>query len=184
MVMARPRLIDREAVLDAALVVADGEGLDGLTMRAVAERLGVTTMALYRHVSCKAELLDGVVERLLRELPTPGSDLPWDEQLRLMAADLRTMAKRHSGAFPLLLQRPARTSAAREVRDRVRGVLLSAGVPKDLVPRIERLLSTAILGFASSEALGRFGGLTLDDIEKDFDIFQQMLLVGLAEFTR
>lgn len=182
--MARPRLIDREAVLDAALVVADDQGLDGLTMRAVAERLGVTTMALYRHVSCKAELLDGVVERLLRELPSPVSEQPWDKQLRLMAADLRTMAKRHSGAFPLLLQRPARTSAARQVRDRVRGVLLAAGVPKGLVPRVERLLSTAILGFAASEALGRFGGLTPDDIEKDFDILQRMLLVGVSEFTR
>lgn len=182
--MARPRLIDREAILDAALVVADREGLDGVTMRAIAERLGVTTMALYRHVPSKAELLDGVVERLLLELPTPGSEQPWDEQLRLMAADLRTLAKRHSGAFPLLLQRPASTFSARQVRDRVRGVLLAAGVPGNLAANVERLLSTTILGFAASEALGRFRGLPRSVVDQDFDILQRMLLVGIAEVAR
>ena len=182
--MARPRLIDREAVLEAALVVADNDGLDGVTMRAIAERLQVTTMALYRHVPSKAELLDGVVERLLHELPSPGSGLPWEEQLRIMAADLREMAKRHSGAFPLLLQRPARTDAARQVRDRVRDALLAAGVSDDQVPSVERLLSTAILGFAASEALGRFRSLSPDVIDKDFEVLQQMLVAGVTVLTR
>ncbi|HEY5013008.1 MAG TPA: TetR family transcriptional regulator, partial [Acidimicrobiia bacterium] len=51
--MARPRQIDRAAVLRASLAIADKRGIDALTMQAVAERLGVTPMALYRHVENK-----------------------------------------------------------------------------------------------------------------------------------
>ncbi|MGW6708259.1 TetR/AcrR family transcriptional regulator [Streptomyces sp. NPDC054956] len=63
----RPRL-NRERVLRAALAVADGEGLAGLSMRRVAEALGVETMALYRYTASKDELLDGLVEMLFIEL--------------------------------------------------------------------------------------------------------------------
>ena len=67
--MARPRLIDRASVLRASLAIADEHGIDALTMQTVAERLGVTSMALYRHVENKQDLLDGVVESLLNEIP-------------------------------------------------------------------------------------------------------------------
>src|SRR3954468_4228686 len=69
--MARPRVIDRRLVLEASLAIADADGLDAVTMGAVARRLGVTPMALYRHVANKGDLLDGVVESLLDEIPTP-----------------------------------------------------------------------------------------------------------------
>ena len=67
--MGRPARIDRGQVLAEALALADEEGLEALTMTALAERLGVTPMALYRHVANKADLLDGVVEVLLTEFP-------------------------------------------------------------------------------------------------------------------
>ncbi len=51
-------------------------------MQAVADRLGVTSMALYRHVANKADLLDGVVERILWEVPLPDPALPWDGAAR------------------------------------------------------------------------------------------------------
>jgi AcrR family transcriptional regulator len=177
--MARPQLIDREAVLDAGLAVADEHGLEAVTMRAVAERLQVTQMALYRHVSNKADLLDGLVERLLLELPTPDSELPWDLQLQKMAQGVRASAKRHAGIFPLLLQLPANTPSARAVRDRVRAALSEAGVPDERIASAERLISTSVLGFAASEVLGRFRGLSRAEIDRDFDLLQEMLLRGL-----
>ena len=76
MPVGRPARIDRDAVLATGLVIADELGLEALTMGAVAERLGVTPMALYRHVVNKADLLDGIVELLLTEFPAPTVDDP------------------------------------------------------------------------------------------------------------
>ena len=64
-------------MLAASLELADEQGLSAVTMQAVADRLGVTSMALYRHVANKADLLDGVVERILWEVPLPDPALPW-----------------------------------------------------------------------------------------------------------
>ena len=80
--MGRPPQISRPAIVEASLAIADERGLAGLTMHAVAQRLGVTPMALYRHVDDKADLLDSVVEALLTELPLPRAELPWEQRLR------------------------------------------------------------------------------------------------------
>ena len=64
----RPALISRAQVLDATLRLASEKGLTAVTMRAVAGRLGVSPMALYRHVGDKQGLLDGLVERLMAEV--------------------------------------------------------------------------------------------------------------------
>src|SRR5262245_59468364 len=63
---ARPGL-SREAILDAALRLADEHGLGAASMRAVADQVGVTPMALYPHIGSKAALLDGLVDRMLAE---------------------------------------------------------------------------------------------------------------------
>src|SRR3954468_21340281 len=115
--------INREAVLDATLALAEERGLDAVSMRAVAARLGVTPMALYRHVGDKQGLLDGLVERLLDELPDPDPSLPPEERLRSLGGALREMARRHPDAFLMLLRRPATTPASLRARERVYGAL-------------------------------------------------------------
>src|SRR3954454_22940290 len=146
--------INRDAILDATLALAEERGLDAVSMRAVAARLGVTPMALYRHVGDKQGLLDGVVERLLDELPSPDASLAPDERLRELAGALRSTARRHPDVFVMLLRRPATTPASLRARERVYAALREAGVPEDLVPRVERLVSTFMLGWAASEAGG------------------------------
>ena len=178
--MPRPAQIDRDSVLAAALAVADADGVAGLSMRAVAERLGVTAMALYRHVGDKQELLDGLVERLLLELPLPDPALSWQDRLAAMAMAMRQTARAHPQVFPLLLQRPAATSGARRVREAVYQALRDAGAPEDQVPRIERVLSTFALGFAASEAAGRFSVGTRD-LDLDLAWFSECVLNSLAQ---
>src|ERR1700753_393202 len=85
-VVGRAAQISREAVLAAALRLADERGLDAVTMHAVARRLQVTPMALYRHVDDKNALLDGLVEVLLTEYPLPRAEDEWDERLGALAA--------------------------------------------------------------------------------------------------
>ncbi|NUP32935.1 MAG: TetR/AcrR family transcriptional regulator [Streptomycetaceae bacterium] len=148
----------REEILDAALAIADEGGLDAVSMRALAERVGVTPMALYRHVSDKSALLDAMVGRLLAGLLPAGAapEQPWDVRLAALARACRAAAQRHPWAAYLLFSRPAVTPDAVRAVDVIYGALLEAGVPEPEVPRLERLVSTFVLGFAASEAAGRF----------------------------
>ena len=159
--------LTREQVLDATLRLAEERGLEGVSMRSVAGRLGVTPMALYRHVGDKQGLLDGLVERLLDELPLPEPGGPWEQRLLGLAGGLRSIARRHPDAFLMLLRRPAATPAALRRRDAVYAALQDAGVPAELVPRAERLLSTFIIGFAASEGGGRFDPVEPDELDAD-----------------
>jgi AcrR family transcriptional regulator len=162
----------RQEILDAALALADERGLQAVSMRAVAERIGVTPMALYPQVGSKAELLDGMVGRLLTELvppaagqdgaaaaePTPaagGQD--WPQRLRALAHAFRKLGHGHPWAAALLFTRPSITPDAARTVDLVYTALLDAGVPAPQVPRVERLVSTLIIGYVASEVGGRFG---------------------------
>lgn len=173
--IGRPPRIDRSRVLSTALALADAEGLGALTMSAVADRLDVTPMALYRHVHNKADLLDGVVELLLTEFPPPPADRPWPERLSMLAANIRASARRHPSVFPLLLQRPATTVQARRTREAVYTALTDAGVAADRIAQVERLVSTAILGFAVSEVAGRFRSHSRRQLDADFQVLQGLL---------
>ncbi|MEV0612851.1 TetR/AcrR family transcriptional regulator [Nonomuraea sp. NPDC050404] len=143
-------------ILDAALAIADERGLDALSMRAVAERIGVTPMALYGYFRNKDELLDGLVGRLLTGLAPADHGATWEERLRAFAWATRRMAAEHPAVFPLLLFRSSVTPDGVRVVDLIYQALLDAGVPEAQVPRIERLVSTFVLGFAVSEVNGRF----------------------------
>jgi AcrR family transcriptional regulator len=146
----------RQEILDAALAIADERGLAAVTMRAVAQRVGVTPMALYPHVGDKDGLLDGMLGRLLGRLPLTAEG-EWSDRLGTLARALRRLAKDHPGATTLLFARPTVSPDAVRVVDAIYTALLAAGVPPADVPRIERLASTLILGYAVSEASGRFG---------------------------
>ena len=193
--MGRTAQISRTDVLAAALDLADEAGLESVTMHAVGRRLAVTPMALYRHVGGKDALLDGLVETLLTEVtetaaaaPAPAEPLaPWEPlapgepRLVALAYAMRDTARRHPAAFPLLLSRPAVTAPARAARDAVYLGLREAGLPAESVPRAERLVTTAILGFAASEAAGRFAGH--DQAVRDADFAELLRWLRLALTT-
>src|SRR5205807_5497089 len=154
--VGRAPQISREAVLDAALRLADERGLDAVPMHAVARRLQVTPMALYRHVDDKNALLDGLVEMLLTEYQLPRAEGEWDERLTALADGIRDTARRHPAVSPLLLTRPAVTPAARVVRDAGQAALRGGALPGAGVARAERRISPAALGFPARGAGGRF----------------------------
>jgi len=146
----------------------------------VADRLAVTPMALYRHVKNKADLLDGVVERILWEVPLPDPAVPWPERLTALARGTRAAALRHPQVFPLLLQRPAATPGARRTRDAIVEALRQAGVPDADAGQLERVLSTAVLGFAASEVGGRFAAHSQAQLDADFELLLDTLAVAVA----
>ncbi|MRH87238.1 TetR family transcriptional regulator [Nocardia sp. SYP-A9097] len=97
-----------DAVVAAAIEIADGEGLNALTMRSVAAKLGVTPMATYTYVPGKAELLDlmldSVYQRMSRRELT---GMPWREKVSVIAAENRELLERHSWVAYLPTTRPA-----------------------------------------------------------------------------
>lgn len=150
-------------------------------MQAVAERLGVTPMALYRHVEGKAGLLDGLVESLLTEIPLPARELDWESQLVAMGSALHDVARRHPAVFPLLLQRPAATPGARRVRAHIYAVLREAGVARAHVKRVERIISTLAIGFAAGEVAGRFAG-SRASLEAEYRALAMFIRAGITPF--
>lgn len=156
----------REEILDAALAIADERGLDGVSMRAVARAVGLTPMALYPHVKDKAGLLDAMLGRLLglvhQEVPAIAGEADWRDRLRVFARTARQLSGGHPWVTSLLFSRPAVTPDATATVDLLYGALLDAGVPPAQVPRLERLVTTFVLGWIASESGGRFGPGELD----------------------
>ena len=80
---AQPRVpLSRERVLRAAVALADEHGVEAITMRRIAGELGVVPMALYKHVSSKDELLDGMVDVVVGEIEPPLPDADWTTTIR------------------------------------------------------------------------------------------------------
>lgn len=155
----------REEILDAAVAIADERGIKAVSMRAVADRVGVTPMALYPHIGGKDALLDGMIGRLLSLVPRDEAwtaAAGWRERMRVLAYASRAMSQRHPWAAALLFSRPGVTPDAVRTIDGIYAALLDAGVPPREVPRLERMVSTFIIGFAASESGGRFGPGRLD----------------------
>ncbi|MFD0517457.1 TetR/AcrR family transcriptional regulator [Paractinoplanes durhamensis] len=128
----------RRLILDQALALVDERGLAAMSMRAVAERVGLTSMALYPYVGGKDALLDGLVDLLHQELGSVvggDADPDWRTRLRALGRAVRQLAYAHPGAFPLLLNRSAAGASASWLTAALRGILHDAGVAGDRVPR-------------------------------------------------
>jgi AcrR family transcriptional regulator len=103
----RPKpLLTHHQIVRAAMEIADAEGLQALSMRKVASKLGAGTMSLYRYVTNKDDLLDLMVDAILgEELPDkPSGD--WRSELAEMAQRTRRGARRHPWAIRFMLTRP------------------------------------------------------------------------------
>jgi len=121
--MPAPARIDRRALLAAMFDVLDEEGLSGLSLRAVAARLGVKAASLYGHVSGKAELLTMVSDAVCRSaLAGLSVDAGWRACARDLAAGLRRELARHPGAAAVVASHP-----------------VSAELYRDLVPLVAAL---------------------------------------------
>lgn len=109
----RPRrALSREVVVAAALRLVDDIGLDDFSMRRLGGALDIDPMAVYRHVSSKAQLLDAVVEAVMAEVVIPAGSGPWQDRARALAQSLRSTLLRHPNAIVLVGSRPARTPEA------------------------------------------------------------------------
>ncbi len=146
------RGLTRDWVVDAALAIADQDGIDAVTLRRLAETLGVTPMALYRHIRDKDHLLDLMAGRLMSHLYIRVTDaVPWQESLRAVGQRFLALVEAHPAA-PFLLSRPFDAAVAREVSAALLTILGQAGfAPADAV-RLLQVLTGMLLGPAIHRA--------------------------------
>jgi AcrR family transcriptional regulator len=164
----------RRLILDQALALVDERGLGAMSMRAVAERVGLTSMALYPYVGGKDALLDGLVDLLHAELGTAHgadpADLDWRHRLRVLGRSVRTLSRAHPGAYPLLLNRPAAAASASWLISALGRTLDDAGLPATQVPRLTRMICAFLLGYTTGEVTGGLPGAhTAADAGAEFD---------------
>ena len=161
---AAPRLT-REALVDAAMALADREGLDALTIRKLAGEIGVTPMALYWHVKDKDELLEALGERMFAEVKLPpAGGRPWPAELRDALAAVLASLKEHPSVAPLALHTVLTSEAGLEIAERVLGLLVQAGFEERATADIGAYLLSSIVTLVTAEP-GAEPGRGPDELE-------------------
>jgi AcrR family transcriptional regulator len=97
--------LSRERVLRGAVAVADAGGIGSLTIRSLAQHLGVKPMSLYYYVAGKDEILDGIVDLVFGEIELPSLNGDWRSEMVRRANSARRALRRHSWAIGLMESR-------------------------------------------------------------------------------
>lgn len=142
---ARPPL-NRDAVLAAAVALADEVGVSGVSMRRLAQQLGVVPMALYKHVADKDELLDGMVDVVIGEIDPPDPGTAWKDAVRLRVLSARRAVLRHPWARQAIESRTRRTPIVLAYMDSLAGTFRAGGFSVDLTHHVMHALGNRIWG--------------------------------------
>jgi AcrR family transcriptional regulator len=143
----RPQL-SREVVIAAALKVIEVDGGDALTMRRVADEIGVSASALYGYVANKEELIQLVLEQIIQEIRVPDADLDWPDVVKMFAREMLGIFRRHPGVAALTMGRvpfgPSMLAGSEYILSRLR----SGGVPDQVAAFVGDLGSLYVGGIA------------------------------------
>ena len=155
--------ISREQVVEAATRIVQDGGYEEMTVRSLADRLGVAPMSLYRHVRDKDDLLGEVVDRLLATAWRPSaSPSDWEGWIAMAANKFRNFLVKQPAALRVFLQHPVVSPAAIARMNAMMDVLRDVTVDEDAAKRAYAAIHTYTIGFAALEA-GRSGWVPSDD---------------------
>jgi AcrR family transcriptional regulator len=139
--------LSRERVLRAAVSLADDAGIDAVSMRRLAQDLGVVPMALYKHVTNKEELLDGMVDVIVGEIDPPAEGANWKDAIRQRILSARQSLLRHSWASQVVESRTQATPVVLDYMDSLIGMFRAGGFSVDLTHHVMHALGTRMWGF-------------------------------------
>lgn len=139
--------LSREVVVGAAVALADEGGVASLTMRKLAERLGVEAMSLYHHVSDKEAIFDGIVDAVFAEIELPVADGDWRAALRARAVSARAALARHPWAVGLMESRSSPGLATLRHHNAVIGCLRAGGFTVAQAAHAYSVLDSYLYGF-------------------------------------
>jgi len=152
-VAARPEAgrrerLNRERVLRAAVALADEAGIAAVSMRRLAQELGVVPMAIYKHVADKDELLDGMVDLVIEEIEPPDPQLDWKGAIRQRLLAARRAVLHHPWARQAIESRTNRTPTVLRYMDSLAGAFRAGGISVDLTHHAMHALGNRIWGFS------------------------------------
>jgi len=143
--------LSKERVFRAAVELADRGGLESLTMRKLADELGVGAMSLYHYVPNKDELIGGMVEIVFTEIELPTTDVDWKAAMRRRALSTRAALNRHRWAVGLMESRAMPGPASFRLHDAVLGCLREAGFSIEMTIQAYSVIDAYMYGFALQE---------------------------------
>jgi AcrR family transcriptional regulator len=143
--------LTRDLIVKAAVALAEAGGLDSLSMRNLAAELGAAPMALYRHVTNKEDLIDGMVDLVFAEMYPPAIGGDWKSELRKRGFSARAALQRHRWAVGLMEARLHPGPASAVHHNATMGCLREAGFPFREAVHAYNLLDSYTYGFALQE---------------------------------
>lgn len=145
----RPPLT-RARVVAAGIELADRDGIESISMRKLAQELGVEAMSLYTHVRNKDDLLDGMVDAVIGTIPTNTDAADWKSALRRMSLAARAVVLTHPWAPGPIESRTTPGPAAMHYINTVLGVLREGGFTLAQTHHALHILGSRLLGFTQS----------------------------------
>jgi AcrR family transcriptional regulator len=139
--------LSRDRVLRAAVVLADQIGIESLSMRRLADDLGVVPMALYKHVANKEELLDGMIDVVVGEIDPPVHGADWKSAVRQRILSARQALLRHPWAPQVIESKKNPTPVVLAYMDSMIGLFRAGGFSVSLTHHVMHTIGSRILGF-------------------------------------
>jgi AcrR family transcriptional regulator len=167
---AEHRPLTRQRALQVAVALADAGGIASVTMRKLAQELGVEAMSLYHHVASKNDILDGMVDIVFSEIDVPPVSMGWKTAMRQRAHSARAALSRHPWAISLMESRTAPGPATLQHHDAVIGCLRHAGFSVEMTAHAYSVLDSYLYGFAHQQL-----NLPFDTAEETKDLADAIL---------
>ena len=139
--------LTRERVVGAGIELADRDGIESISMRRLAQELGVEAMSLYTHVRNKDDLLDGMVDAVIGKIPTSADGADWKTSLRQMVLAARSIVLTHPWAPRLIESRTTPGPATMRYINTVLGLLREGGFTIAQAHHAIHILGSRALGF-------------------------------------
>lgn len=139
-------------VVAEAIRLADREGVEGLSMRRLASKLGAGAMSLYHYVASKDELLDAMIDVVFDEIELPAEQPDWQAAMRQQAISARAVLARHPWAIGLMESRTTPGPANLRHREAFTACLRRAGFSIVMATHANWMLNSYVYGHALQEA--------------------------------
>ncbi len=156
--------LNRERVLQSAIAVADRGGIAGLTIRSLADELGVKPMSVYHYFANKAEILDGIIDLVFSQIELPSPDGEWEAEIRRRAHSARAVLRQHPWAIGLMESRTNPGPASLKHHDANIGTLRAGGFSVAMTAHAYALIDSFVYGFALQEAALPFETETVAEV--------------------
>lgn len=166
--MSTGKALNREKILTVALMIADQDGIEALSMRKLGAELSVQAMSLYNHITNRDEIIDALVEMVIEEMGTPDPRQPWKKTIRTQAHATHDVLLRHPWASMEIISRMNIGPARFRYVDRMIGCFVTAGFTNPQADHAMNTVESYIYGFTLQELTFPLAPGTYQDVASDY----------------